>query len=94
LSQQLNIKGQDLKESPEYLRMSLSSAMALGLRKGRFYRNAKSPCVNLPLDDSLLGRHNFVHTPHIAGRTMDANQERARILADQFLPLGKLSKLI
>jgi biotin synthase-related radical SAM superfamily protein len=38
---------QNKKESPEYLRMSLSSAMALGLRKGLFYRNTKSPCVNL-----------------------------------------------
>lgn len=43
----------------------------------------------LPLDDPLLGRHNVVHTPHIAGRTMDANQEWARYLADQFLPLDK-----
>lgn len=43
----MNITEQELKESPEYLRMSLSSAMALGLKKGRFYRNAKSPCVNL-----------------------------------------------
>ena len=40
----------------------------------------------LPLDDPLLGRHNVVHTPHIAGRTMDANQEWARYLADQFMP--------
>jgi len=43
MNRQLQIE----KESPEYLRMSLSSAMALGLRKGRFYRNAKSPCINL-----------------------------------------------
>lgn len=41
----------------------------------------------LPLDDPLLGRHNVVHSPHIAGRTMDANHEWARYLADQFLPL-------
>ncbi|MBM3212975.1 radical SAM protein, partial [Candidatus Poribacteria bacterium] len=43
----MNCQLQIEKESPEYLRMSLSSAMALGLRKGRFYRNAKSPCINL-----------------------------------------------
>lgn len=35
------------KESPEYLRVSLSSAMWLDLKKGLFWRNAKSPCVNL-----------------------------------------------
>ena len=40
----------------------------------------------LPLDDSLLGRHNVVHTPHIAGRTMDANRQWAEMLAAQFLP--------
>jgi len=47
MSQQLQATEQDIKESPEYLRMSLSSAMALRLRGGRFYRGAKSPCVNL-----------------------------------------------
>ena len=49
MSQQIETKEQEaeVKESPEYLRMSLSSAMALHLRGGRFYRNAKSPCVNL-----------------------------------------------
>ena len=44
---QLQTTKQEAKESPEYLRMSLSSAMALQLRKGLFYRNAQSPCVNL-----------------------------------------------
>ena len=40
----------------------------------------------LPLDDPLLGRHNVVHTPHRAGRTMDANKEWVSMLAAQFLP--------
>jgi len=31
----------------------------------------------LPLDSPLLGRHNVVHTPHNAGRTIDANITRA-----------------
>lgn len=47
MSQQLQTTEQEVKESPEYLRMSLSSAMALRLRKGLFHRNARSPCVNL-----------------------------------------------
>ena len=47
MSQQLQITEQEVRESPEYLRMSLSSAMALRLRGGLFHRNAKSPCVNL-----------------------------------------------
>ena len=39
----------------------------------------------LPLDNPLVGRHNVVHTPHIAGRTMDANKQWAELLAAQFL---------
>jgi phosphoglycerate dehydrogenase-like enzyme len=38
----------------------------------------------LPLDDPLLGRHNVVHTPHNAGRTIDANHAFADELLDQF----------
>ncbi|MCR2822991.1 NAD(P)-dependent oxidoreductase [Lederbergia panacisoli] len=41
----------------------------------------------LPLTDPLLGRHNVVHTPHNAGRTIDANKLWAEKLAEQFLPL-------
>ena len=40
----------------------------------------------LPLDDSLLGRHNVVHTPHNAGRTKEANFKWAEMLVEQFLP--------
>jgi phosphoglycerate dehydrogenase-like enzyme len=40
----------------------------------------------IALDDPLLGRHNVVHTPHIAGRTKDANIRRAEMLAEQFSP--------
>ncbi len=47
MSQQLQAVEQEVKESPEYLRMSLSSAMALRLRRGLFHRNAKCPCINL-----------------------------------------------
>lgn len=40
----------------------------------------------LPLDDPLLGRHNVVHTPHLAGRTREANVQWAEDLLGQFLP--------
>ena len=40
----------------------------------------------LPLGDPLLGRHNVVHTPHNAGRTIDANRAWAEKLTDQFKP--------
>lgn len=38
----------------------------------------------VPLDDPLLGRHNVVHTPHNAGRTIDANHAYADDLLDLF----------
>jgi D-3-phosphoglycerate dehydrogenase len=36
----------------------------------------------LALDDPLRGRPNVVHTPHIAGRTRDANHRTADLLVD------------
>ncbi len=38
----------------------------------------------LPPDDPLRGRPNVVHTPHIAGRTRDANLRTADLIADDF----------
>jgi phosphoglycerate dehydrogenase-like enzyme len=38
----------------------------------------------VPLDDPLLGRHNVVHTPHNAGRTIDANRALVDALLEQF----------
>lgn len=42
----------------------------------------------VPLSDPLLGRHNVVHTPHNAGRTVHANHEFAEQLASQFEPVS------
>ncbi|RAV12988.1 NAD(P)-dependent oxidoreductase [Paenibacillus contaminans] len=41
----------------------------------------------LPLNDPLIGRHNVVHTPHNAGRTIDANRRWAEAIAEQFAPV-------
>lgn len=38
-----------VQESPEYVRISQAAAMVLGFKNGRFYRNAKSPCINILL---------------------------------------------
>jgi phosphoglycerate dehydrogenase-like enzyme len=38
----------------------------------------------LPLDDPLLGLGHVVHTPHVAGRTRDANWQWAEDLLAQF----------
>jgi phosphoglycerate dehydrogenase-like enzyme len=38
----------------------------------------------VPVDDPLRGRANVVHTPHIAGRTRDANMRVADMIADDF----------
>lgn len=40
----------------------------------------------VPLDDPLLGRHNVVHTPHLAGRTVRANERWGEMLLEQFIP--------
>jgi phosphoglycerate dehydrogenase-like enzyme len=42
------------------------------------------PGEPIPLDDPILGRHNVVHTPHIAGRTRHANEQFAEMLASRF----------
>ncbi len=36
-------------ESPDYVRISQAAAMVLGFKNGLFYRNAKSPCINILL---------------------------------------------
>jgi phosphoglycerate dehydrogenase-like enzyme len=41
----------------------------------------------LPLDDPLLGRQNVVHTPHLAGRTREANLQWVDDLLAQFPPV-------
>lgn len=43
----------------------------------------------LPVDDPLRDRPNVVHTPHIAGRTRDANLRVADIIADDFARILK-----
>lgn len=51
----------NLKESPEYVRLSLAAAMTLRFISGRFYRNAKLYCVNLLLtySNGCIGRCGY-----------------------------------
>jgi len=51
----------DSLESPEYVRTSIAAAMTLGFMKGRFYRNATSPCINLLLsyDSGCAGNCSY-----------------------------------
>lgn len=43
------MEGKKIKESPEYVRLSLAAAMTLRLESGMFYRGAKLYCINLLL---------------------------------------------
>ena len=52
----------------------------------------------VPVDDELRNRDNVVHTPHIAGRTIDSNLRVADMTVDDFVrvlkgeaPLGALT---
>ena len=40
----------------------------------------------LNLSSPLIGRHNVVHTPHIGGRTLHANQRFAEDQMSRFRP--------
>ncbi|MBN9618867.1 MAG: hydroxyacid dehydrogenase [Actinobacteria bacterium] len=48
----------------------------------------------LPVDDPLVGRHNVVHTPHNAGRTIDANHALVDNLLEQFHVLAPSGSLV
>lgn len=39
----------EIKQSPEYVRLSLAAAMTLNFTKGWFYRNARLGCINILL---------------------------------------------
>jgi len=55
------------RESPEYVRTSIAAAMTLGFKKGRFYRNATSPCVNVLLsyDSGCAGNCGYCGLSHV-----------------------------
>lgn len=48
----------------------------------------------VPLNDPLVGRHNVVHTPHMAGRTKEANLSFAKALVEMFNPNQVVNALI
>jgi len=48
-------------ESPKYIKTSMAAAMTLGLKQGKFYRNAKLYCINLLLtySNGCVGRCGY-----------------------------------
>lgn len=68
-------------ESPEFIRTSLGAAMALRLRGGRFYRDARPTCVNLLLsyEDGCSAGCRYCGLGSANGDAQDARDERSFI---------------
>ena len=70
-------------ESPEYLKISTASAMALGFKHGRFYRGAKNPCINLLLtyDRGCAANCAYCGLARPAARSLGREELHTRLLA-------------
>ena len=58
----------------------------LALAADVFQTAPGGPGEPVPLDSPILGRANVVHTPHIAGRTVDANRAWVDDIVSRFRP--------
>ncbi|MEE8431990.1 MAG: radical SAM protein [Candidatus Desulfatibia sp.] len=69
------------KSSPEYLQLSLAAAMTLGLKKGKFFRNARLYCLNLLLTYPEGCRASCTYCglarPESAAATEDGHEKKA-----------------
>jgi biotin synthase len=70
-----------VKESPEYLQMSLAAAMTLGLKPGSFYKDAILPCVNLLLtyEEGCFARCAYCGLSYIRGCESGLHQDKSFI---------------
>jgi biotin synthase len=86
------------RESPEYVRLSSAAAMTLGLKPGRFHRNAKLHCLNVLLtyEDGCLGRcaycglarttrRSAARQPPLAGVGLGAADGRRTVVTQSFI---------
>ncbi len=64
-----------MRESPEYLRTSMAAAITLGFRPGRFYRDAKLPCINLLMTYSEGCMANCAYCGLSRGRSGEFDQK-------------------
>lgn len=72
-----------VRESPEYVRISLAAAIALGFARGSFYRGAVSYCVNLLLtyEFGCVGRCAYCGLS-VSRRAQGSWRERSFIRVD------------
>jgi biotin synthase len=88
------IGGKTVKESPEYLQMSLAAAMTLGLKSGSFYKEATLPCINLLLtyEEGCFARCAYCGLSFVRECESDLHKDKSFIRVEW--PTHKLNTII
>src|SRR3989304_2515163 len=82
--------GEEFNISPDYVRVSVAAAMALGLRPGQFFRGATCDCVNL-LETYPAGCYAH-RTYRRVGRVCVAMVQDKRAYPDLLDIVGRISR--